>query len=125
MNTLNQPLTTSLNFAAAVELCGGQEVIAREIIQMLVNELPQQSQELQESLDKKNWKNLDYISHKLAGSAAYCGMEEIKRQAREVNTLLRQQKFAELSQEMARLQKAIKDALLAASLLDIIPQAEE
>lgn len=112
----------SLNFSAAVQLCGGQESIAREIIQMLVNELPEQSRELQEAVAKKNWKNLDYISHKLAGSAAYCGMEEIKKEARSLNEMIRQQNMAEVPQQMTHLQQAITDALKAAEELNIKPQ---
>jgi HPt (histidine-containing phosphotransfer) domain-containing protein len=112
----------NLNFAAAVQLCGGQEAIARDIIQMLVTELPEQSRELQDALDKKNWKNLDYVSHKLAGSAAYCGMDEIKKEARALNHLIRQQQMAELPQQMHQLQHAIKEALQAAEELGIKPQ---
>lgn len=114
----------SLNFNAAVQLCGGQETMARDIIQMLVNELPEQSHELQDALAKKNWRNLDYISHKLAGSAAYCGMDDIKKEARALNALIRQQQVADIPAQLSLLQNAISSALEAAADLNIKPQTK-
>lgn len=114
---------SALNFKAAVELCGGKEAIAREIIQMLVNELPLQVAELQAAMQQQNWEELDYISHKLSGSAAYCGMEEIKLQARTLNNLVRRQEFDHIPLQFQTLQQAITDALaMAATDLQITPQ---
>lgn len=119
-------MTTSqenlLNLPAAIQLCGGKEDIAREIIQMLINELPQQAQDLQTALMQKNWHDMDYISHKLAGSAAYCGMELIKKNARALNTMIRTQELQNIDGQAAMLQNIISETLAIAAALNITPQ---
>ena len=113
---------TAINLPAAIQLCGGKESIAREIIQMLINELPQQAQDLHAALGQQNWHDMDYISHKLAGSAAYCGMELLKKYARTLNTAIRQQQWAEVNKQASALQHAITLTLAAAEELSIVPQ---
>ena len=111
-----------LNLSAAIQLCGGKEDIAREIIQMLINELPQHAQNLAAALSQQNWHEMDYISHKLAGSAAYCGMELLKKQARTLNNLIREQQWNNVSTQTEILQQIIAQTLAAAAKLDINPQ---
>lgn len=111
-----------LNLAAATELCGGKEDIAREIIQMLINELPQQALDLRTALTQQNWHDMDYISHKLAGSTAYCGMEVLKKQARALNNMIRQQQWSNVEIQTDRVLKTINETLTAAAALNISPQ---
>lgn len=102
-----------LNLNAAIELCGGKEDIAREIIEMLLKELPQHQKDLNTALSQKNWHDMDYISHKLAGSAAYCGMELLKKQARILNNFIRQQEWDKVAPQTEIVQQAISATLAA------------
>jgi HPt (histidine-containing phosphotransfer) domain-containing protein len=118
---MTNPEGNALNFSAAVQLCGGKEDLAREIIPMLVNELPQQNLLLQTAFEQHDWKQLDYLTHKLSGSAAYCGMEQIKTYAHAVNKTIRQQDLPQVIVQLPMLQQAITAALAAAAALDIKP----
>jgi HPt (histidine-containing phosphotransfer) domain-containing protein len=112
----------ALNLTAAITLCGGKEDIALEIIQMLINELSQHQNDLKIALMQKNWHDMEYISHKLAGSAAYCGMELLKKQARTLNNSIRQEEWNNVAEQTEQVQQAILATLSAAADLNITPQ---
>jgi len=114
----------ALNFSAAIQLCGGKEDLAREIIQMLVDELPKQNLLLQTAFEQHDWKQLDYLTHKLSGSAAYCGMEQIKKYSHIVNKTIREKDLPQVIIQLPLLQQAITSALAAAAALDIKPTGE-
>ena len=114
--------SNALNFTAAVQLCGGKEDIAREIIQMLVNELPEQNKMLQSAYEQQDWQQLDYLTHKLSGSASYCGMDQIKMYSHTLNRSIRQRDLEQVPTQFTQLHLAIDSALNAAAALNIKPQ---
>lgn len=109
------------NFEQALDLCGGNQEVAKEIIQMMSDDLPIQEALLKEAFQQKRWEEVDQIAHKLSGSAAYCGMDELKLISRELSHSARElqlEKTATYYDQVQELIKKVKQAILDSHVLD-------
>jgi two-component system sensor histidine kinase BarA len=94
-----------------LDITGGDQSLATEMLNQLCNELPQQLADIQRYIQQMDWENLKEIAHKMRGSTSSCGvpaldfsvqrfeqatgskqaeqlLEEYKSVEREVNRLL-------------------------------------
>lgn len=67
-----------LDFEYAKRLFEGNEIIARELVIMLIDGLPEEVVRLREAYQEKNGEALSAIAHKLKGAASYCGALRLK-----------------------------------------------
>ncbi len=82
--------------ANAVELClqaiiektGGNRRVAGMLMAKLVQELPEQLAEVEKALDKDDYHLAREITHKINGSASFCGLLGIRKAANELETAL-------------------------------------
>jgi len=63
---------------AAIRIAGGNAKIAAELLTLLLRDLPLQQTALQQAFDAGDWPKLKELSHKLHGSARYCGTPALK-----------------------------------------------
>lgn len=78
-----------VDFEYAKKLLGGNEVAAHEILNMLVDSLPKESEKLKEAYQQKNWEALAAIAHKLKGGASYCGTLQLKAACTELENYIK------------------------------------
>lgn len=74
----------------ALERAGGNQELARELYQMLQNELPNYHNTMQQHYDSGDYEALLEVVHKLHGSATYCGVPALKEAAAEMESHLKQ-----------------------------------
>lgn len=67
----------TIDYDKVVKLVGEKEELAKEMIQMLVDSLPDELSRLQAAYQKQDWKTIQMIAHKLKGGAAYCAAERL------------------------------------------------
>ena len=65
----------------ALEKAGGNAVLMRELLAMLVNELPASVAALEQALQQEGKDTLWDLAHKLKGSTAYCGVPALQEAA--------------------------------------------
>ena len=73
----------------ALERAGGNADLARELYQMLQNELPEYQSRLPELFAQGNANALQEAVHKLNGSATYCGVPALKAAAETMESSLK------------------------------------
>lgn len=101
-----------VDFEYAKKLLGGNEVVAREILNMLIDSLPKESERLTEAYHEKNWEALGAIAHKLKGGASYCGTLKLKATCTELENYLKSgltARITELYQKMLAEIEALKN----------------
>lgn len=59
--------------AAALKAAGGDARLARELIETLVQSLPNELKELHGCFLAQNWPTLAATAHRLRGATSYCG----------------------------------------------------
>jgi two-component system aerobic respiration control sensor histidine kinase ArcB len=87
-----------IDMEAAIQFCSGSEDMAKEILAMLMNDLPTTFQGIEEAFNKQDWELLKQRVHKLHGALCYCGLPRFKLAAR---TLEHQIKDSAGSYELA------------------------
>ncbi|MEN8171197.1 MAG: Hpt domain-containing protein [Pseudomonadota bacterium] len=74
----------------ALERAGGNQELARELYQMLQNELPNYHDTIKQHYDSGDYAALLEVVHKLHGSATYCGVPALKEAAATLEGRLKQ-----------------------------------
>ena len=103
----------------ALEQAGGSESLARELFNMLLDDLPVLQQQLQQAIAEGQTEAMWDPAHKLYGSTAYCGVPALREAARTMEECIKQQHEGELTACFARLSAEIE------SLLEQGPQLAE
>ena len=81
----------------ALEQAGDDPVLARDLIQMLLAELPELLGKLKQALADKDHTALWDHTHKIHGSTAYCGVPALKEAAHSLEQLIKDEMEAEFS----------------------------
>ena len=74
----------------ALERAGGNHDLARELYQMLQNELPGYLIKIRGHYDSGDYASLIEVVHKLNGASTYCGVPALKEAAASLESNLKQ-----------------------------------
>ncbi|WP_087023785.1 two-component sensor histidine kinase BarA [Thaumasiovibrio subtropicus] len=110
----------SINWSQAMQQSAGKEDLAQDMLQMLLDYMPEVELLVNEALDGKDvdlWPPI----HKLHGSCAYSGVPKLKKLCHDIETLLKQEtplsdiepELFELVDEMNNVVKASQEFLVA------------
>lgn len=99
------------NRQESIELAGGNESLANELLPMLVNDLPGQYEKIHQAYVEQDMPALKTHVHKLHGGSKYCGVPALRHAAAKLEQIIDLQQQSQLQQGITRLGKQI-DALL-------------
>ena len=68
-----------IDFEQSVILAGGKRELAKEMISLFVQELPNHQQELHTHFTAKDWQSLAAILHKIHGACSFCAIPKLQR----------------------------------------------
>ena len=111
--TSNNPVDIGLS----LKLSNQKPDLARDMLQMLVNDLPNQKQSIETHLQNENLTELETVVHKIRGGASYCGVPNLQQTSSEADELLRRQQFE--PDAIQDLLTAIDELLVWAEAMDI------
>ena len=80
--------TKILNWDETIKLCNNNEELAKELIHMLKNDLPQQKQILLTASEKNDLRMVRDIIHQILGSCSYISLPELKEKAQSLHDAL-------------------------------------
>jgi two-component system sensor histidine kinase BarA len=81
----------TIDINLALERAGGNQDLARELYQMLQNELPNYQSKIKQHFDSGNYVALLEVVHKLHGSATYCGVPALRAAAASMESNIKRQ----------------------------------
>ncbi|MCW5588082.1 MAG: response regulator [Legionellales bacterium] len=88
----------SIDLKLGAQLTGGNEAIAKDMLKMFVDSLPETEDNLKKSYETEDWDQLQFDVHKLHGGACYCGVPRLKDIARKLEDSLKSRDFEEIAQ---------------------------
>lgn len=100
-----QPL---IDESLALENAGGSADLAKELYQMLQNELPYYQSKLQDNYQNQDYAALYQCVHKLNGSATYCGVPALKQAVNTFEIHLKRQQQEFYQEDLLCLQEQIR-----------------
>ncbi len=80
-----------LDISLALEQAGGNADLARELFQMLLNELPALRNSINSAFSGSDSQLLWDSTHKLYGSTAYCGVPALRDTAKALEDAIKQE----------------------------------
>ncbi|ERK12516.1 BarA sensory histidine kinase [Pantoea sp. AS-PWVM4] len=109
----------SLDWALALRQAAHKEDLARDLLQMLLDFLPEVAQRVEECMENNDVTGLREIIHKLHGSASYSGVPRLKELCRQLEKSLHQEsdiaalepELLELSDEMENVAREARTLL--------------
>lgn len=115
MNTESNKERKVIDWNQSVEIVGGNSELARNLLEMLVDDLPQQEVKMSEALRQEDLQTLSHIVHSLHGATCYCGVPELRHAVKdlEIATVKRdqnvQEKYNEFKRAATNLTKALDE----------------
>lgn len=111
------PLTGEVfNFNLAKNVLGQRVELAYEMINLLLNSIPENVEQLKKAYQEKNWPQLQHAAHILQGGACYCGTVRLEIACANLETAIKTEQFAladdfftQLMQEVAVAEKALRE----------------
>ncbi|SMF35931.1 two-component system, NarL family, sensor histidine kinase BarA [Alteromonadaceae bacterium Bs31] len=113
-----------INIALALTLSKNKPDLARDMLNMLLESLPQAKKDMATYLSEGNHRELQEVVHKLHGGCCYCGVPKLKKYSEELDVKLQSALQAEevpplLEQMIAHLNSVIDEMLLWRDSVDI------
>lgn len=99
----NIPVDLSLS----LQLSNHKPVLARDMLTMLLQSLPDNREKITTALKKEDYETLGTVVHKLHGGASYCGVPRLKAACAKVEDLIQKKKLDALHHPIAALLDAI------------------
>ncbi len=105
-NTSSQPV---LNWEEAVRNAGGDEETAREVISLVLEDLPEIVQALKTSLDRDEKKDVERYAHTIKGEAANIGASLLREIAQTMERNARENAMDQVQKQVKRLETACQE----------------
>ncbi|WP_394135228.1 two-component sensor histidine kinase BarA [Aliivibrio fischeri] len=115
----NDKVMGSIDWEAALKQSAGKEDLAQEMLQMLIDFIPEVNEWIDKALESDiSEEELCHYIHKLHGSSSYCGVPRLKQLCNLIETSLRQhQTIADIEPELFELQDEMEKVTKDANLL--------
>ena len=104
-----------IDWELSVSLANGNEVTAKQLLKLLITQLPDNKKELQRYYQANNLNALCDLVHKLHGASCYCGVPQLKAAAHELEEALQTKQLGQLNTMFNTFITAIDDVLTAAA----------
>lgn len=96
-----------IDWDLCIKLAGNKEDLAHEMLEMLINELPNDIEAVKHAYFANDLKNLREIVHKLHGACCYVGVPKLKALAKEIEDAIGNNDTEKLSRFMRSIEKEI------------------
>ena len=98
-----------IHWAQCLRVANGQEALAKELITMLLEELPEDFNCIQHAYEEKKYEEMILRLHKLRGALCYSGVPELQEKTTLLEEVLRKNRFEELPQCYTAFSKAVEE----------------
>ncbi len=108
-----EPQGNPIDWEQSLALSNHSSELAEELLMMLKNELPEFNQNIQQTLNEKNYEGLYNLLHKLHGSCCYCGVPRLKEKVMAAENDLKNKDYSELTHKISSVKKEVSTILNA------------
>ncbi len=107
-------VSETIDWSLSVEIAGGNEALAEEMLTLLRDSLPETVAEIRRAYDAQDYSALLTEVHKLHGASCYCGTARLRKLAHDYETCLKNESYQELDRLHEKLLKEISKVRKAA-----------
>lgn len=99
--------TPIIDWNKSIQLANNKLEIAKEMLTLLVKNLPEEFNEIKKSYQNKNFDEFLHLTHKLHGAVCYCGLPRLKKVLSSLESALKQNKQNEYDLLFTNLEKEV------------------
>ena len=103
MITMNENTYNHINLEYMDMMSDGDESMKKIMLEMLLEELPQEVQKMQELLVTQQWNDLGSVSHKLKSTLAFVGNPSMTAANRDIELMAKEQKELDRIPELVQI----------------------
>ncbi len=94
----------------ALKMTDGDQKLADGIIEIFMQNLPEQEQGLQQAIEQQDLEKIHFFAHKLHSAVCYCGMPELQKLAKQTEDAAREgnKESLEMAQQILQLIERLK-----------------
>lgn len=106
-------INPTIDLTLGTHLSGGNETLAKDMIRMLQEALPDDFETIKVDYTNQDYDSLQKHVHKLHGAASYCGTPALKKAALELELALKDKQLDNVAELYTILSKSVQDVLQA------------
>ena len=103
-----------VDWELAVSLANGNEETAKQLLQLLLQQLPENKADSQRYYTNNDYRSLRDLVHKIHGATCYCGVPQLKIATRDLENALRNQQMDSIETLFSQFINAINAVQTAA-----------
>jgi HPt (histidine-containing phosphotransfer) domain-containing protein len=100
-----------INTEICLKIANNDRNIAMKLLSMFIKELPEAKEDINTSFKSNDINNLKRHAHKLLGSSAYCGAENIQKDLNDISKHIKDNNREGLSTAIESLNKNISEVM--------------
>lgn len=104
-------MTEVIDYQLALEQAAGDEGLAKELFEMLLNELPILKEKLGRAIKASDLQGCWDHAHKIYGSTAYCGVPALRTAAQAMESVVKGEDMGQIEGNFTALSTAIERLL--------------
>ncbi|MCO7223894.1 two-component sensor histidine kinase BarA [Pleionea sp. CnH1-48] len=105
----------AIDWELSIKMAGGKEALAKEMLEMLVDHIPDAREQIEEAFDKQSLDDLKHHVHKFHGATCYVGVPSLRESANAYETELKAEGLSsdipelhqKLMEQMERVQQEV------------------
>lgn len=101
-----------IDWQLALKLANNRPELARDLLQLLVAELPQSQHEINHAYENADFLLLQQLVHKLHGATCYCGVPRLKQIAAKLETQLKTYEKPDIQALITKINHEIEQILI-------------
>jgi HPt (histidine-containing phosphotransfer) domain-containing protein len=106
-----QPTMTALNMDNVLESLGGDPDLLRDVLGILMDELPRHMASLRQAIAGGNAEAVEHLAHSIKGELGYLSLAEVSRNAAELEASGREANLAVSASLYGRLEAGVSEVL--------------
>lgn len=111
LKDLNSDTNASVDINLSLKLANNKPLLARDMLKMMLDSLPNEKQQINQALTEGNEVLLGELVHRLYGSSCYCGVPCLKNISGLLDKLIQAKDLANINSAVVSLNNAIDDII--------------
>ena len=105
------PVNTPINLMICLKIANNDKSIVKKLLAMFISELPTAKTSINEAFEKYDTNAMGALTHKLLGSSAYCGAQQLQRSLNNISKHIKENNKEAISNELGNMNNCITEIM--------------
>jgi|LakMenE18May11ns_1017448.scaffolds.fasta_scaffold8385268_1 two-component system sensor histidine kinase BarA len=110
----------SIDWQLSIKLANNNKELAKDLLEMFINDLPKASQAIHSAFSQKQYVELLNQVHRLHGASCYCGVTRLKAILTKMEFAVKEKLYGQFDEYLAVFDEEVNNILSACKMLDFV-----